>query len=278
MTTYSTLQYYQELEQLSCLYTEIKELLKQEHDFNNIYEDLHHIQSIIKTYGLTPPLLELIDPHNTFHINTNNNKISPTDQSIVLESLEQSISILNKANSRKKLPIYIVITYTGSWMAQITKFVFNDKYTHSSISFDPTLQEMYSTRLGNIGVTTENLYKIMSNHNNHLAVYRLMVNSQVYNKIKDFLEKCVQGIIKVTYNIFGLIGILINRPIEYKDKFICSEFIIAVLQKHGIDLRINKPPPLIRPNDFTTGKYHFFKLIFTGSVNQFKKVDLTQIK
>ena len=40
--------------------------------------------------------------------------------------------------------IYIVLTYTGTWLAKIVKFYTKKEYSHVSISLDENLDEMYS--------------------------------------------------------------------------------------------------------------------------------------
>ena len=42
------------------------------------------------------------------------------------------------------MKVYILFSRTGTWLSRILGLFGGFKYMHSSISFDPTLKEMYS--------------------------------------------------------------------------------------------------------------------------------------
>ena len=58
---------------------------------------------------------------------------------IVEEPINES---LNK--DKEKIPIYVLLTHSGTLLANIIKKATKDPYSHVSISFDTKLNEMYS--------------------------------------------------------------------------------------------------------------------------------------
>jgi hypothetical protein len=261
------------------LIQDIKQEYKKAHELEILQNKLEDVLSCLYQYGLSEPLMKFIDPNN--HLNVvsyeelfNINKFGQEYKKII-KKLENHLLTVSKLTIKK--PVYIVITYTGTWISKLTKFIFNDKYTHAAFSFDLTLRNMYSTQLGDMGIAQESIYDIMLSDTYPFAIYGLTINSNVVTKIKDFIAKAIDNINKIKYNIFGLIGILINKPFASENKFICSEFVIHLLTSFGIKLNLHKHVSLIRPNDISKINSKNLTLIYNGDLKTYKSLNMEKI-
>jgi len=166
--------------------------------------------------------------------------------------------------------IYIVLTQTYSLVARIIKYLTHDKYSHASLSFDKSCNEMYSfgrkyRYFPMYGIfKKEDLNKgLFRNKGSLIAVYEVNVNESQYNKIKNKvkeIEKTNKG-----YNIIGLLlarfKIKLNR-----NKYYCSEFVYEVLSSDNINL-YSKNNALFRPEELIENIKS--NKIFEGKIRDF---------
>ena len=111
--------------------------------------------------------------------------------------------------------IYIVLTYTGSFLARIVRGYTRKEFSHVSISLDKNLNEMYSFGRLNpynpfIGGfvqespkygTFKRFYKTTS------EIYRIEVEDNKYNKLKEKIDEFKQNKEKYKFNVLGLFAI-----------------------------------------------------------------------
>ncbi|ROR26303.1 hypothetical protein EDD66_10825 [Mobilisporobacter senegalensis] len=168
----------------------------------------------------------------------------------------------NRANSKEKeqLPedreIYIMLSQTRTYFARLIKLYTKEPYAHASIAFDEDLEEMYSfARLrpknpfitgfveedinsGVFGACTETT----------CCVYSLKVTQEQYDRLKSEVEVFKRNRDKYSYNFLGIVGVMIHKPINSKNRYFCSQFVAHILEKSGIKL-FNKSSALVRPFD-----------------------------
>ena len=207
-----------------------------------------------------------------------NNTFNNKNLELLLETAEEIIDF-NSVEDKKEITndnqksVYIILTYTSTLFAKITKFLFKDRYTHASISLDKTLNNMYTCDLFNNGFKKESIKEVLAkDEKRQFSVYRIGVSLDIYNKIKEVLNEFISGVKKVTYNIWGLFGILFNKPIKATDAYFCSEFVLTVLKKAGINIFRFKDISLVRPYDLAKTKK--LKLLYRGSLKNFNPVNL----
>lgn len=168
--------------------------------------------------------------------------------------------------------IYIVLSHSNTIVSKIIKKVTKDKYSHVSLSFDDSCENMFSfgrkyLHIAFIGCfNVENIHKgVYKVHSNAtMAIYKLNVNEKQYinamKKIKDISNNS-KG-----YNIIGLFlayfRIRVNRP-----KYYCSEFVYNVLSDDNINI-INKNNEVFKPMEFT--KLNGLELLYEGRINEYK--------
>ncbi|MBQ6820432.1 MAG: hypothetical protein IJO26_03955 [Clostridium sp.] len=153
--------------------------------------------------------------------------------------------------------IYLVFSNTGTILSKCINYYTKDKYVHVSLSFDDSFEKMYS--FGRIypsnpfigGLIQENIkdgvYKRF--HNSKCIIYRIDITENQYYMLKKELKLFLKDQKKYRYNLLGLIGVIINRPIKISDnRYFCSEFVSHLLIKSNI-YNTNKLPGLIKPSD-----------------------------
>lgn len=179
---------------------------------------------------------------------------------IVEEPVNES---LNK--DKEKIPIYVLLTHSGTLLANIIKKATKDPYSHVSISFDTKLNEMYSfgrKYKNNPLVGTfvkenikEGLYEEVSDTATY-SLYTTFVTEEEYNSIKDKLNSFKFSEKEFKYNFVGLITNKLGIETERKDAYFCSEFVSLLLSQDTPIL--NKHHSLVKPYDFAKNKkFHF---------------------
>lgn len=152
--------------------------------------------------------------------------------------------------------IYIVLTRTNSTLSKAIHYVTKDDYTHAAISLDKNLNQMYGfsrkyTRNPFIGVfKKEDITKGLYSFQKELpgVIIELEVSEKEYNSFRHILDEFINNSHKYKYNTKGLFYGLINKDMDSKDKFLCSEFVYYILNKSNIidwDVSAN----LVKPVD-----------------------------
>lgn len=150
-----------------------------------------------------------------------------------------------------------MLTHSGSLLSKCINIYTKEPYTHVSISLDETLNELYSfgrLRPNNpiiAGFVMEDIrngtYKRFPN--TMCALYSIQINKEQHKKLKKEIKKFKKDGKKYGYNFIGLIGFMVNYPIERKYNYFCSQFVSSLLNSSGITL-IDKPTALTSPRDF----------------------------
>ena len=151
--------------------------------------------------------------------------------------------------------IYIILASSPTYLSRIIKAYTKDEYSHSSISLDKELNEMYSFGRLNAynpffgGFTQESVefgtFKRFKKSN--VEIYSLAVTESQYKKIKRTIERVERNKEDYSFNVIGLFAVAFNKKIEQKNHFYCAEFVKYVLENSKIDTGL---PNLIRPENF----------------------------
>ncbi|AMC92865.1 hypothetical protein AOC36_02355 [Erysipelothrix larvae] len=171
--------------------------------------------------------------------------------------------------------IYILLTRSKTAVSKMIYQVTQDAYTHVSISFEPSLQPMYSfARKYNYtplpaGLKDEDLdngfYKRFENI--PCALYELNVDEDVYEKAKAHVESMKLQMDEYRFSLFGLVMCKFNIPYERENYYFCSQFVGEILASCGA-LDLPKPPTLMRPADYM--EFSELKCIFEGDVKRLR--------
>ncbi|WP_326828364.1 hypothetical protein [Tissierella pigra] len=143
-----------------------------------------------------------------------------------------------------------------------------------SIAFDEELKELYS--FGRLrpknpifaGFVKEDIVNgtYARFPNTMCALYSLEINSLQYKKLMRELDKFKRDGEKYGYNLIGLLGVMVNYPIERKYNYFCSQFVSSLLKSSGIEL-INKETALTSPRDFRECRE--LNLVYEGKLQNY---------
>ena len=178
--------------------------------------------------------------------------------------------------------IYVVLTYTGTWLSKTIKTVTRHEFVHTSISLDETLQAMFSfgrRRVDNplIGGfvkerINQGIYKKFKDTQSE--VYELEISDEGYEHIEDIIQHMLQHKEKYNFNFIGLIFAGLHKKIEFKHSFYCAEFVKYILENGKLDL--SYLPEAIRPIDFQNLRNA--KLVYKGMLRDYMADENSCIK
>ncbi|ASW43199.1 hypothetical protein [Clostridium isatidis] len=168
--------------------------------------------------------------------------------------------------------IYLVFSNTGTIISKLLRLCTKDNYVHVSISLDNSFSKMYS--FGRLfeyfpipgGLVEENLrsglYRKFTK--SKCIIYKININEEQYKFLKKELDKFLLNKKKYKYNLLGLLGFYINKPIKRDNYYFCSEFVSHLLIKSRI-YNCDKDPALIKPSDLL--KIQPKELVYEGFTN-----------
>lgn len=170
--------------------------------------------------------------------------------------------------------IYILLTYSGSMLSRVINKKTREPYSHVSIAFDEELIELYS--FGRLhprnpiyaGFVKEDIVNgtYARFPKTTCAVYSLEINKKQYKRLKKELSKFKISEQRYRYNLIGLVGVMVNYPIEREYKYFCSQFVTSLLNSSGIQL-IDKEAGLTAPRDFR--ECNELNLIYEGNLQSY---------
>lgn len=175
--------------------------------------------------------------------------------------------------------VYILLTDTGTLFTKVIKSFTKKRYNHASISFDVELSEVYSfgrkkmSNPFNGGFVQENV-KTGLFKNADCVIYSLNVTNEQYEKMKDYVAKIESEKEDFRYNLIGLFGFIVNKPIKREKAFFCSQFVASVLRNGNVNF--NKPPSLIAPNDLE--EIEGLEVVYEGRLNDYVNKNEGQVR
>lgn len=154
--------------------------------------------------------------------------------------------------------IYILLTRSGTFLSNLVYLLTGDPFTHASISFDPTLQPLYSSARKNgetmfpAGPCREYFHRGFYQKHRQIpcALYALDVTQEHFEQAKREVCKIISHSDEYHFNILGLLLCKLNIPLRRRKKFFCSQFVAEIL-KRSDSLALPKVPSLMRPMDYT---------------------------
>ena len=168
--------------------------------------------------------------------------------------------------------IYIVLTHTGTVLSKVIKGFTKDEFTHSSISLDVELNQMYSFGrlnpynpfIGGFVHEHKNKGTYKRFYNTKTKIYSLNVTEEQYENIVNNIRKIENNKDNYKFNILGLIGAGFNKKIRKEKSFYCAEFVRYLLDESKIFTGL---PNAVKPEDFKNIKG--IKEIYDGLLRKY---------
>lgn len=165
----------------------------------------------------------------------------------------------------EKYPVYVLLTHSGTTLANAIKSVTKNPYSHSSISFDSGLENMYSfgRKYKNnplIGVFVKEsikagLYEDVAEKATY-SLYVTFVTKEEKQLMEQKLQYFKDNKDSFKYDFTGLFLHQFGKISEREDAYFCSGFVATILGsgKEYFDRHYS----LVKPYDFAKHKdFHF---------------------
>lgn len=207
------------------------------------------------------------------------NKLIDSPIFIVKESSNDSIDNaepVTEATSNDKIhPVYVLLTYTNTNMAKAIRFFTGDPYSHASISFDSTMQDVYSfgrkykddeMKFANEDINAGVLNDVKDRA--EYALYVTFVDNKQFEKMQKKLVQFKKRAHKLKFSFIGLFNIAIGKETSRENEYFCSQF-VAELLKAGDKSILNRDPSLYTPYDLAgIERMHF---VMKGKLKNYSK-------
>jgi len=189
-----------------------------------------------------------------------------------------------KVASKRPSYLYILLTNTGTAFSRLIQCFTNAPYNHASIALDPELNELYSFGRKtarnplNAGFVQEDIYYGTYSYyqNTSCIVLRIKVTRQEKEAVAAAIEQFGHERERYSYNLIGLIGVLLNRDLDIPDAYFCSQFVAEVLRRGGLSLWNSPeagelPPALVTPQHF----HHHPRMekVYEGKLTDYPELD-----
>lgn len=159
------------------------------------------------------------------------------------------------STNQKLYPVYVMLMHTGTVFSNVIKTFTHDPFSHSSISFDPSMTNMYS--FGRKTDTTncfrsENIKNnFFRNKNIQYTLYCVPVTKPEMTKMKARLDHFVKNVTKFKYDTSGLVKNFFGISDNPQDRWFCSRFVADILNSgRDKDHQLINDPSMVRPTDF----------------------------
>jgi hypothetical protein len=170
-----------------------------------------------------------------------------------------------------KKTIYIVLTDTGTLLSKAIGMYTRKDLNHASIAFDDKLTEMYSFGrkqrhnpfVG--GFVKENVVEGIFEHAS-CAIFSCEVTTEEYIKMRNKIRQIEQTKELYRYNFIGLFAVAVNRDLQRKHAFFCSQFVATIVNESGMKMFTIKPN-LVQPHHFAQVKC--LKPVYEGELQSY---------
>ena len=154
-------------------------------------------------------------------------------------------------------PIFIVTSFTNTAFGKIIVTYTHSTYSHAAISFDTTLENMYSFNADNKtntlgGISKESISEYIKKYDDTIIkVNCIFVKDDDFNKIKTALDDMIKNIKHTSYGYTNIFNILLHKAKTMNSdamSMVCSQFVSYLIHKADIDLT-TRADNLVTPQD-----------------------------
>lgn len=180
-------------------------------------------------------------------------------------------------------PVFIVNTFIGSGMGVLMRDFLNMTWSHALLSFEPSLNPMYS--FDRIGLHIDNLNNyidpkaglVKEPEQSLMRVIAIFVPPTVKAQLVKSVDYYIKNQKKTKYGVLNLVAYLngSNKINSYGDFYVfCSEFVDAILKNSKIDMSGHSSRNT-SPDDFggKDARAQFFK-VYEGLACQYNPVKI----
>lgn len=149
--------------------------------------------------------------------------------------------------------IYLLFTNTGTLLTKAIGLYTKAEYNHVSLALDLSLNEIYSFgrkyfRNPFLGGFVKESRQEKLFQKADCSIYAYPINSRQSKQLQETIALFMSKKETYHYNLLGLFGVLLNKPIQRPNAYFCSQFVAYILTEAGI-VSFDKPFGLITPQD-----------------------------
>lgn len=156
-------------------------------------------------------------------------------------------------SSECKYPVFILLTLGHTKLSKIITSATGDQFSHASISFNPSLDPLYSFGTKKLDGKDRELGFIITDPHSHLwgdipcnySLYVTFVNKENYAKMQERLKYFILNKDSLKYDFPGLVRIFFKLKSTTQTKWFCSRFVAEILSQGK---EIDNDPSLYRPD------------------------------
>ncbi len=165
--------------------------------------------------------------------------------------------------------VYILLSRTNTLFGRAIRRATGAAYSHAALAIDRDLEQLYSFSrrfsfsMLPAGFQRENVRRGVYSRNagTACALYALEVEEEVYGRVAGQLQEMYVNRWRYRYNLLGIFGHVLRRPLRRKNHFFCSEFVAEVLRRAGA-LAPDLESAFVRPDSFCTMEE--LRCVYTG--------------
>lgn len=183
-------------------------------------------------------------------------------------------------------PIFIVTSYTNTPFGKVISTYTHNRYSHAAISFDSSLDKLYSFNADpNVstnglkgGISRESLTGYINQYNDaQIQVNCIFLKKPDFAIVKKSLDDMFKHESETRYGYNNIINILFNRAKDMGENsitMVCSQFVSYILHKADIKI-VDKSDNLVTPKDLSTIVNPRVYKIYEGYARDYdkKKID-----
>lgn len=177
------------------------------------------------------------------------------------KGITEGVNFTVKKNGKELKPIFIVLTYGGKLINNITRFGTGQQWTHASLSLDTELRQNISFGdLKSMDKIDETPRKILGfkdhedtkesykKKKSRYVVYMYLANDKEYQILTDVIEEFRQNRAEYRFDIGMLLKVWRQIEDSCTDNFVCSTFVAYLLGEMNPRL-LDKHYSLYSPGD-----------------------------
>ena len=175
------------------------------------------------------------------------------DSKLILN--ESSVTMDNIYRKKDIYPLFIVLSYSGTFFGKIIRTVKRCEYAHAGIAFNSDMKAISTFKFGKDfkGFNNDNLEVYKGESKDAIIdVICLFVTGETKIKVENAIKQFINNQDKSLYAFGNLFNTVINKkkPNDPENlNLICSQFVDTILKLSKIDIS-NKSSNLVIPQDF----------------------------
>lgn len=192
----------------------------------------------------------------------------------------------------KIVPVFVILTHNVLLRSKAIMWFTDSDYSHVSIAFDSSLDEMYTYTIGinnapnkkhktGFAVDTIAKYKKFDPHMK-TKIYALFVTPEQKAMMQDAVQWYIDNQDNTAYGFGTILNIVLRRPTKPKDgdkcKMVCSQFVYTILKLVEFKMKKTKDSSLVSPGDIDElSDDARFYVVFQDAIDKYDKKKIDKI-